>query len=98
MHFILSWDIKAVGRRREVIEGNMARAIKNFSWVRPVTTFYIVKVNSQSDWFNIRNYLATVAGAFSSEVTFVMSPLMQGGRYDGFLPPQTWSQINERVI
>jgi hypothetical protein len=95
MHFILSWDIKIEGPRREEIEVAMLAGIKNFSWVRPLTTFYIVQINSPVDWENIFKYLTAVGQRYPALVHFIMSPPIQGGKYNGLLPPNLWSEINK---
>lgn len=40
----------------------------------------------------------TVAKRYSEEVNFVMSPLMKGGRYDGWLPKGLWPKIHELTV
>jgi hypothetical protein len=100
MHFVVSWDIKTDppnSTRWKEINDAMKKGIGNYSWVRPLTTFYIVKVKAQADWNKIRNDLVEIAKKFGSEINFVMSPLISGGGYNGWLPGDLWAKIRERT-
>lgn len=97
MHFVVSWDIKAEGQRWTEINDAIKEGLSGHSWVRPLTTFYIVKVNSQDDWDLIRENIVTLAKTYSKELNFVMSPLMDGGRYNGWLPKDLWPKIRKRT-
>jgi len=98
MHFVVSWDIKTSTEPRR---GEIATALKNclkpYSWVRPLTTFYIVSVSSQQVWGTILQCFQAVCLRYKDEIHLVMSPLMQGGRYDGILPQNLWTEINQRT-
>jgi len=95
MHFVVFWEIKPEEQRWTEINHAMEEVLSSYSWICPLTTFYIVKVNFQSDWDFIYGNLATLAKRYSGEVNFVMSPLMEGGRYDGWLPKGLWPKIRE---
>jgi hypothetical protein len=97
MHFVISWDIKAEGQRRTQIENDLKACITGYSWVHSLTTFYIVKVNSQTDWDSILTKLQAVGRKYTPDVNFVLTPLMSGGRYDGWLPKDLWTKIGERT-
>ena len=97
MHFVVSWDIKGKGQRWTEINDVMKEGLNGYAWVRPLTTFYIVKVNSQYDWNSVHENLLTVAKRYPNEVNFVMSPLMDGGGYNGWLPKYLWPNIRERA-
>ena len=94
MHFVLSWDISATGPARERIEQRLKQVIQPYSWVRPLTTFYIIQVHSQREWDTILNDLNRTIG--SDPVQFVMTPLMSGGKYNGGLSQDLWDEINQR--
>ena len=97
MHFVLSWDIEAEGQKWTEINEAMKQGLSGYLWVRPLTTFYIVKANSQHDWDTIQKNLVGVAKRYSEEISFIMSPLMDGGRYNGWLPKDLWPKIRERT-
>ena len=98
MHFGVSWDIEAEGQRWTEINNAMKKGLSGYSWVRPLATFYIVKVNSQYDWNFIHKNLTGVAEKiYPRKVNFVMGPLMSGGGYNGWLPKELWPKIRERT-
>ena len=98
MHFVFSYDIKDSSEivRNQITE-EIKAALKPHSWVRPLTTFYIVKVKAAPAWNDIRSRLVEVAKNHPKKLNFVMSPLMQGGTYNGWLPQDMWSKIRERA-
>lgn len=96
MHFIVSWDTKAQGERQSEINSALKGCLKGYSWVRPLVAFYIVKVDSQKDWDSIFECLTNVARQYKREANFVLSPLMEGGRYNGWLPKNLWPAIRKR--
>lgn len=97
MHFALSWDITAENNRWKEINDQMHAVVAAYSWVKPLTTFYIVKVASQAEWDKILNTLGTIAKENKEKIHFVMTPLMNGGRYNGILPEKWWETINQRT-
>jgi len=96
VHLVVSWDISAAGERHAELNKNMRNALEGFSWARPLTTFYVVKVDSESDRTAIHNRLLEVAKSDSATVNFIISPVMAGGRYDGYLPSDMWEKLNKR--
>jgi hypothetical protein len=97
MHFVLSWDIQAEGDEWSEVNKAMKLCLEGYSWVKPLSTFYIVKVSSQDEWEWIKEDLKEVAKNTDLTVHFVVSPLMDGGRYDGWLPKKTWPKIRKRT-
>lgn len=95
MHFSVSWDISAPQPRWSAINDQLFAVISGYAHLRPVNTFYIVRVASQAEWDAVRLGLTNVALATTdATIHFVMTPLIQGGRYDGRLPTTTWPEIN----
>ncbi len=98
MHFSVSWDIQAQGEKHTLINDEMAAVIKNYSWIKPLTTYYIVKVNSQADWQSVLDNLGKIVERHQgTQIRFVMTPLINGGRYNGRLPSNWWTDINKRT-
>lgn len=96
MHLVVSWDISASGDRHTEINDNLKAGLDGYSWARPLTTFYVVRINAESDREAIRDRLVKVAGGVSEKVHVVLSPVMAGGRYDGYLPKDMWDKLNQR--
>ena len=97
MHFIVSWDIQSEGKEWDKINSQLLKCLDDYSWVRPLSTFYIVKVPGQEEWEGIKENLQAVAESSTATTFFVISPLMSGGQYDGWLPKTAWPQIRERT-
>ncbi len=97
MHIAVSWDISAQNPRWNVINELMLEKIKPYSWFKPVNTFYVIKVFSPQQRAEIVNALTQLAQSVPEQVFFVVSPLVDGGRYDGYLPQKYWEQLNERT-
>ena len=64
--------------------------------MRPLEAFYIVRIDSQAVWTGIFNCMTEVGRKYKGEFNFVLSPLMQGGRYNGWLPANLWPEIRKR--
>ena len=97
MHFIVSWDVKAIGEREKEIDTALANCLKGYSWVRPLKDFYIVRIESNADWDKIVQAMVEVGRQYKGEVNFIFSPVMQGGSYNGWLPKTMWDKIRERA-
>jgi len=96
VHIVISWDISASGEKHAELNKKMREALQGYSWARPLTTFYVVKIDSEADRSTIRDRLLAVAEPASESVTFIVSPAMAGGRYDGYLPSDMWDKLNKR--
>ena len=96
MHFITSWDIRATGEEWTRINEEFKTVLKPYSWVRPLTTLYIVNVETQEIWNKILADLQAVGGKYPGKVSLLLSPLMQGGHYDGLLGKGLWDEVNAR--
>ena len=97
LHIAISWDITANGDRWTTLNQQMLEVLKPYSWVRPLSTFYIVQIHTESARGAMHSALESVAKAAPERIHFLISPAMQGGRYDGYLPGTTWPKINERT-
>ncbi|MFY0483470.1 hypothetical protein ACI6PS_12775 [Flavobacterium sp. PLA-1-15] len=94
MHFIVSWDIPATIPNRETFENQLRECFRQFRFVKPLTTFYIIEVPSQIEYNNIISALSTL-GRTQPGFRFVVSPIMNGGRYNGLLQNDEWTLINQ---
>lgn len=97
MHIVISWDIKTSEDRWSQINENMKEALKPYSWIRPLSTLYIVQINGENDRRIIHDSLVALASSLSERVHFVMTPIIASGRYNGLLPKDMWPKINERT-
>ena len=97
MHFIVSWDIQAEGEEWTTANSELQACIEAYSWARPLSTFYIVRVSVPQEWQEIRGTLIKAAESSTSRIHLVIGPLMYGGQYDGYLPKDFWPQIEKRT-
>lgn len=98
MHVVISWDIKTQGDSWTKLDDALRKAIGSYTWVRPLTTFYIVRISDPAHRELILDNLLAVAKA-SPQITIhiVISPVMSSGSYTGYLPKDMWDKINKRT-
>ena len=97
MHVAVSWDISASGDRWNAINERMKEGIRPYSWFKPLSAFYVVKINGEIDRQTIQSNLEKTAESMSEVVHFVISPIMSSSRYYGYLPKNMWEEINKRT-
>lgn len=97
MHVVVSWDIKTEGPRWSEIDDGMRTALKPHSWVRPLSTFYIVRVASDVERRLLKDRLREVVTSVPEKVHYIVTPAMVGGSYSGWLPKDMWEKINLRT-
>ena len=94
MHCAVSWDIKDRGRWEE-INDRMVACFAPYRWHRPLSTFYVVQVNSVASFNQLVGALTAVTNIYPNQISFILTPPVTGGaRYAGFLPPDSWKAIN----
>lgn len=94
MHFAVSWDIPVSTPNRADFETKLIDCFRSFQHVKPLTTFYIIKVASQNEYSNVLTNLQNV-GKTVNGLRLVATPIMTGGRYDGLHINETWQAINQ---
>jgi hypothetical protein len=97
MHVTVSWDISATGNRWTEINNLMKGALEGYSWVRPLKTVYILKVDSVEERTELKNALVNVIKSVDEKVHVLITPPMEGGSYSGWLPKSLWEKINQRA-
>ena len=97
MHFVVSWDIGASGVEWANLDNKMREKLEPYFYACPLKTLCVVKTESQQEWDSIYSELITICKANPNEVHFIMTPLMDGGRYSGFIPENLWEKMNESV-
>lgn len=98
MHIVVSWDVKASGKQWDAINQSLKDQLAPYSWVRPLSTLYIVKVKGEEQRKSLKSALVEVAKSVNETVHVVISPAMSSGTYDGFLPKGAWEKINKRTV
>lgn len=96
MHCVLSYDIHLdAGEQRQELERRIQAILSDYvPNVRRLTTFFVVHVNDRQDWDTLLHRLIELSKANPGIIHFIMSPPMDGGRYNGILPRGEWDEIN----
>jgi hypothetical protein len=98
MHCVVSWDISEGVPARSTLEQKMLTVLQPHSWIRPLTTFYIVQVAGQIAYNSMIAQLISVAQQHPNRINVVVTPLMSGGQYNGLLPGNLWPEIANRAF
>ena len=75
MHFIVSWETKPGCKQEGAINDAMLAGLGGHSWIRLLSSFYVIEIDYGSDWSAIHKNLLSIAEGFSGEVNFLMSPI-----------------------
>jgi hypothetical protein len=75
LHFVVSWELRSQGNRRLEINNAMMEGLYGYSWLRLLSSFYILDIDSERDWNVIHERLLSAAVRFKGEVNFLMSPI-----------------------
>ncbi len=95
MHTVFSYDLQIpAGTRRQEIESRIEAILQPYTYVRRLTTFYIIHVATEAEWTALLNSLTALSREISETFRFIMSPPMDGGRYNGILARGDWDEIN----
>lgn len=92
MHVVISWDISNKLRWEE-LNDRLKSCIASHSWVKPLSTLYVVRVASLQDRDLIMQRLIDVAKQNPNDINILCTPVMSGGSYHGWLPQNMWSEI-----
>ena len=95
MHFTLSWDIEGDAESYKRISSLLTDTIKKHSMLitEPISKFIVVKVESEAQWHIILKSLTGICEMHKGKITFIMSPLMKGGQYNGRI--RDYTKVNE---
>ena len=93
MHFIISWDIPNTANRPQY-EQQLIACFENNKYIKPLSTFYIVQVLSQTEYSSIWTKLETI-GRTIPGFRMLISPSINNARYNGLLSADDWTKINE---
>ena len=96
MHCVFSYDLRVeAGQRRQELEDQIISNLQQFTpYVRRLTTYYIIHLKNQTEWDSLFRRLSDISRSIPEPFYFILSPLMEGGRYNGFLPRGEWDEIN----
>lgn len=96
MHCIFSYDLQLeAGQRRQEIENQIEGILQQYTPnVRRLSTFFIIHLRNQAEWDTLLDRLSRLSRGIPETFYFILSPIMDGGRYNGILPRGEWDGIN----
>lgn len=75
----------------------MTEALKGYSWVRVMPSVYVVKIDGPDGRDVLHERFKEIVQSVPEPVHYLISPPMEGGRYNGWLPKRLWPKLNERI-
>lgn len=98
MHIMLAWYVVTEDKsEQKAVNDRMKEALSGYSWVRVMPSVYVVKIDEADERDVLHERLKETVKGISETVHYLISPLMEGGRYTGWLPKRLWPKINERI-
>ena len=97
MHVIVSWDIRADSKEWSELNNELRKCLKGYSRAKPLSTLYIVKLNSPEEREYIRSEIIKICRNKPKTINLIISPLIEGDKYSGWLPQPMWEKIRERT-
>ena len=96
MHCIFSYELQLLGGVSNTkIEQDIEEVLRLYRHVKRLSSFYIIQLNSEADWIAIFNSITDIARRYNNQLYFIISPIIPGGKYNGWLPVGEWDTINE---
>lgn len=97
MHFLLCYQIEIDGEKCNILHKGIANALSNYKTVNVFGDTYIVKINKVTDWEDIRTSLSNITRENGCDCKFIMTPIINGGYYNGWIPKDKWPQIKDII-
>ena len=85
MHFALTYDLSAQGVRRNTIESRIEEILNPYVHVKRLTTFYIIHVDDNNAWEQIRQALTKLSQGIHEAFPFIMTRPIKDGGYHAVL-------------
>ena len=96
-HFLLSYHIEIEGELCNILHKGIADALEKYKTVNVFGDTYIVQIEKVTDWEDIRVSLTEITRENGCDCKFIMSPIIQGGYYNGWLQSDKWPEIREII-
>ena len=96
MHFLLTYGVVEtpvpnIGNLKNTFEGIIMQK-PNY---RALSNTFIIRIDSQTEWQELLTKLINLTKNNGESIHFIATPLMHGGRYNGFVPQNSWQNINK---
>jgi hypothetical protein len=96
MHFTISWDVEtsdeaAFRKISQLMADTISRHCEFYT--EPVSKYLVVKVENEAKWHIILKALNGICEMYKGKITYIMSPPMTGGQYNGRI--RDYTKVNE---
>lgn len=92
MHFALILDISLVHTNIDNVTSRAVATFSNRSYSNPITNYYIINVPGHFEYNNIVTSLTNISR--ETGLRFIVTPIMNGGTYNGMIDANNWTSIN----
>jgi len=96
-HFLLSYHIDIEGEKCSILHKDISHTLSNYKSVNVFGDTYIVQIKKVTDWEDIRIALTDITRKNGCDCKFIMSPIIKGGYYNGWLQGNKWPEIIEII-
>jgi len=97
MHFILTYYFDCDQEKCNSINGEVLSILDKFEKVNTFQHTFIIQAKGQAEWNKLQQDLSNIANRHGCDFKFLMTPLMVGGFYNGWLPVGQWDKINKII-
>jgi len=94
MHCLLTYGLTGSPAEQARLNAEIAAVVKRNPHVQVLGNTYVIKVNSDAEATQLLNAIVGVARTAPNSMNFIVTPIISGGRYNGWLPQSLWTQIN----
>ena len=98
MHFVLSYKVKEGHPNQNQVGDRLKGILSGYDHFVYQDSFLIVKIKEREDWDIIRNKFVDVYNSLDHAFSFIMSPIITSGRYNGMMIQKDWEIINRLSI
>lgn len=97
MHFLLAYNVDTSSPSCSVIHSSIIGVLKPYDKANLFGDTYIIKLEKIDDWEKIRKGLTDITELNGCDCKFIMTPVVKGGYYNGWLDKDTWPIIDKII-
>ncbi|AYV57693.1 hypothetical protein EFP84_18805 [Leptospira kmetyi] len=97
MHVLISWDIQAQKPEWDTIDNELRECLEGYSWVKPLSTLFIVRIRNRSRRRDIKEALVDVCKKYPDKINLLISTTLEDVSYGGWMPKTMWPKIKART-
>jgi hypothetical protein len=96
MHLMVAWSDRQGGACPQDVQAELLAVLQGRAYAEAFPGAYVITLTYEGEAADILKGLQAVAEARKS-VWLLVSPPINGGRYNGWLPKSKWDQLNRRA-